>query len=115
MFILVMPILFLMFVLVYDIGSALLNKQELDNVNYLTMEYGINHIDEIDIETKLVDMIVLNDLSVSEIYVNVENDKIYITTKKNINGMFAKGFKILTIESSYVGYIENGKEVIERV
>jgi len=115
MFILILPILLLLFVIVIDIGNALINKQELDNINCLTIEYGLDHINENSIQTKLIDMINLNDLKLSEINVKVENNKIYITTKKNINGILAKGFKIVTIESKYQGYIKEGKKVIEKV
>lgn len=115
MFILILPILLLLFVIVIDIGNALINKQELDNVNYLTVEYGLEHINESGIQTKLIDMINLNDLKLSEINVKVENNKIYIITKKNVNGILAKGFKIVTIESKYQGYIKEEKKVIEKV
>jgi len=115
MFILILPILLLLFVIVIDIGNALINKQELDNINCLTIEYGLDHINENSIQTKLIDMINLNDLKLSEINVKVENNKIYITTKKNINGILAKGFEIVTIESKYQGYIKEGKKVIEKV
>ena len=89
MFVLVIPILLLVFILVIDIGNAFLQKQELDNINYLTIEYGLDNISD--------------------------NNKIIITTKKNITGIFAKNFKLLEIKSSYSGYIENNKKIIERV
>ena len=115
MFILIIPILFLILVIVGDIGNAIVNKQELDNVNYLTIEYGLEHIDEDNIETKLIDMINYNDMELNEIEVIVENNEIIINTKKNINGILAKGFNIFNVRSSYKGYIENGKKIIERV
>lgn len=114
MFILIIPIILLMFILVVDIGNAIISKQELDNINYLTIDYGLDNIDKSNIESKLVDMININN-KLNEINVSVEGNKIKITTKKNITGILAKGFKIFSIESNYEGYIENGKKIIERV
>lgn len=114
MFVLVIPILLLVFILVIDIGNAFLQKQELDNINYLTIEYGLDNISDNNIETKLINMINKNK-ELNEINVLVDNNKIIITTKKNITGIFAKNFKLLEIKSSYSGYIENNKKIIERV
>lgn len=115
MFVLILPIILLMFALVYDIGNAILHKQELDNINYLTVEYGLDHINEDDLEGKLMDMININDNTLNEIIVLVRNDKIQITTKKSVNGMFIKNFEILEIKSSYEGYMKDNKKIIERV
>lgn len=115
MFIMILPILLLLFIIVGDIGNVMVNKQEMDNVNYLVIEYGLEHINELNVESRLVDMIVLNDIELNEISIDVSNGKINVITKKHINGMLAKGFKIFSVESRYVGYIENGKKIIERV
>lgn len=114
LFILILPILLLMLILVGDIGNAIISKQELDNINYLTIEYGLEHIEEDNLETKLIDMINLN-TTLNEINVSIKDKKITITTKKNVKGILATGFKILKIESSYEGYIEEDKKIIERV
>ena len=115
MFILILPILLLMFILVVDVGNVLINKQELDNINYLTIEYGLDNITNNNLESKLIDMININNRNLNEINVSIEDNKIIITTKKNINGILLKGLKILSIESNYEGYIENNKKIIERV
>ena len=54
MFILILPIILLLIVLVVDIGSIMVKKQELDNVNQLTIEYGLDHISNQEIESKQV-------------------------------------------------------------
>jgi len=115
LFILIIPILFLILIIVGDIGNALSSKQELDNVNYMTIEYGLDHVNEDNLENVLKNMIDINNVSYDEIIVDVKNDKIYITIKKDIEGILAKEFKIFSIESSYQGYIINNKKIIERV
>ena len=115
MFILIIPILLLIMILVIDIGNVIMHKQELDNVNYITIEYGLEHFNESDLENKLINMIVLNGNKITEISVNVEHNKINITTKKQINGIIAKKIKIFDLKSNYVGYIKEDKKIIERV
>ena len=53
--------------MVFDIGNALVKKQELDNVNYLTLEYGLDHVNDSDIENKIDTMsnpIYINDTKI---------------------------------------------------
>jgi len=107
MFILIIPILLLMFVIVFDIGNAFVSKQELDNINNLAIDYGLEHITEDNLETKLIEMINTNNDTLKEISVLVEDNKIKVTIKKNINGILAKGFKILEIESKYEALLES--------
>lgn len=115
MFVLIVPILFLVIVLVFDVGNALIEKQELDNINYLTIEYGLEHMNEIEIEPKMKNIITKNNNKIKDIDIIIEEDKIKLTIKKNINGIFIKNLNLVKIESKYTGYIKDGKKVIERV
>jgi len=115
MFVLIIPILLLIMILVIDIGNVIMNKQELDNINYLTMEYGLEHLSESNLENKLINMIILNNNKLTEVSVNIESNKITIETKKQVTGIITKRLEIFTINSNYVGYIKEGKEIIERV
>lgn len=115
MFILVLPIVLLIFILVFDVGNVIIKKQELDNINYLTIEYGLDHIDDANLENRLIEMININNNDLKEISVLVKNNRIKVTIKNNVNGVLAKEFKILEIVSKYEGYIENDKKIIERV
>ena len=115
MFVLIIPIIILIFTLVIDIGNVIVNKQELDNINYLTIEYGLDHIDEDDIETKLINMVNSNDNKVEQVSVVVRDDKININIMKKVSGIFIEKIKIFNIYSNYEGYIENDKKIIERV
>ena len=115
MFVLIIPILLLIMILVIDIGNAIMNKQEMDNVNYMAIQYGLDHLKETDLENKLINTIMLNSNKLNEISVNVENNKIIITTKKKIKGLIVKKLEIYNLESSYTGYIKNEKKIIERV
>ena len=114
MFILIIPILLLMFIIVIDVGNALSIKQELDNVNFLTIDYSLDNLNDNNLESKLINMINDN-IEVNLIDVFVDDNKVKITIKKNVSGTIAKNLKILEIKSSYEGYIKSNKKIIGKV
>ena len=102
MFVVVLPILLLIMILVIDVGNVIMQKQELDNVNYITIEYGLDNIGEVDHEKKLVEMVNKNIDDISLVSVDANKNQIKITIKKEIKGLL-------------IGYIKEGKKIIERV
>lgn len=115
MFVLIIPILFFLLIIVVDIGNIFLEKQELDNLSYLTLDYGLDNYDRMGVEPKMKQIINKNDSKIEDIEILFSDDKIIIRLKKNISGILVKNLNILDIKSEYVGYISNGKKVIERV
>lgn len=115
LFVLLLPIMILVLILVIDVGNAISHKQELDNINYLAIEYGLEHFEDSNLETRLNNMIIKNNNKLSEINISIENDKIVIILKRDLKGIIANSLKILEIESKYEGYIKDNKKVIERV
>jgi len=111
-FVLVMPILLLVMVLVIDIGNVIVEKQELDNVSKMVINYGLDNIDSIN-ESNLIDLINLNTKDLSKIEVIIENKEIKITLEKNIKGII--GISSYEVVSSYIGKTENNNKRIERV
>jgi len=115
MFVLIIPLMLLIMILVVDVGNTILNKQELDNINYLTIEYGLENIDKDNLEDNLINMIKINNKEIDYIDVYIKDNRISINLKKEINGTLAKRFKLFEIESNYIGYFKNGSMFIERV
>lgn len=115
LFVLLLPILLLVMVLVIDVGNVIVKKQEIDNINYLTIDYGLEHFDDIDLESKLENMLVLNNVDFSNVEININDNKIEIFINKKVNGVFVKQFNIFSLKSRYVGYIKEDKKIIERV
>lgn len=115
LFVLLFPILLLVMVLVIDVGNVIVKKQEIDNINYLTIDYGLEHFDDIDLESKLENMLVLNNVDFSNVEININDNKIEIFINKKVNGVFVKQFNIFSLKSRYVGYIKENKKIIERV
>ena len=117
MFVLVIPILLMILILVLDIGRMYLERRELDNINYIALDYAIERINEENINDKIVEIIKKNDQNIVITKNNIEDNKIYLVTEKEYDGYFL-GFiskKLITIKSVYVGYQINDKKYIERV
>ena len=117
LFVIMLPILVFILILVIDIGKIILLKQELSNIREIVLDYGIDKIDDEDIETKLEDLIRLNKNDIDNINLYIEDDKLYIKLEDRCEGMFS-GFidiSIFNIKTGYVGYIENEEKRIERL
>ena len=117
LFVIMLPILVFILILVIDIGKIILLKQELSNISEIVLDYGIDKIDDEDIETKLEDLIRLNKNDIDNINLYIEDDKLYIKLEDRCEGMFS-GFidiSIFNIKTGYVGYIENEEKRIERL
>lgn len=117
MFIVIIPILISIMVLVIDLGSAFTKKQELNNVNKLVIEYGLDNLDQENLESDLTSYITMNAKDLSNVKVTVENNTINVTTKAYINGIISKALNIdgFEIVSEYHGYLSGEEKRIERV
>lgn len=116
LFIVIIPIILLMFVFVYDVGNSMYEKNRLSNACETAMEYGLSNIDTVN-ESDLIDLIMKNTDNVNNISVVIENSKIEIKAEKEINNIFdgISGLNIDNIQCEYHGKINNGKKEIERV
>lgn len=117
MFIVIIPILISIMVLVIDLGSAFTKKQELNNVNKLVIEYGLDNLEEENLESDLTSYITMNAKDLSNVKVTVENNTINVTTKAYIDGIISKALNIdgFEIVSEYHGYLSGEEKRIERV
>lgn len=117
MFIVIIPILISIMVLVIDLGSAFAKKQELNNVNKLVIEYGLDNLDQENLESDLTSYITMNAKDLSNVKVTVENNTINVTTKAYIDGIISKALNIdgFEIVSEYHGYLSGEEKRIERV
>ena len=114
-FVLLVPIIFLILWMVHDVASMVLLKSELNNINYMVVNYGLDHLDDNDIVNKLEELINKNKSGVN-ISVNIESEKLYVVISDHIDNklsLFNKGKKFL-ISSSYVGYMEDEKKIIRK-
>lgn len=117
LFIMVLPILLLILIISIDVGRIIVRRQELDNINKIALNYGLDKQNDPEIKKIIIDTIKLNDNTIDKIEVLIDDDKIYIKLNDNLNGILSKIINIskFEIESSYYGYIDNNKKRIERV
>ena len=117
LFIVVLPILLLILVLVIDIGRIIVLKQELDNINKITLDYGLDNLEIENLNDKMVEIIKLNNKKIDDININLVDDKLYIELNIDMGGMLSElvDITIFDIKSSYVGYVEDNKKIIERI
>ena len=112
-FVLLIPIIFLILFMVYDIGSMVLLKIELNNINYLVTDYGVDKLDDVDINDKLRDMINKNKNDIDNIEIDISDNKLNIVLEDTLDNKISliRKFKI-KIKSSYMGYMEDDKKKI---
>ena len=116
MFIIIIPIFLLIVTLVYDVGTAIYEKNSLSNTSYMVIDYGLDNIDGIS-ENELMDFIIKNTDNLNYISVVVEEDTIEIILKKDIKGIIGKlfGFNLIEANSHYEGTIVDNNKKIERI
>lgn len=113
LFVLILPIIIFIMLLVIDVSNMFITKQELNNINKIVLNYGLDIIEEENIDRKLEELINKN-ISVNEHTIRIDNGIIEVEIKKNIQGIVTKK-KIYEVKSTYKGYVEEDKKVISRV
>ena len=113
LFVLILPIIIFIMLLVIDVSNMFITKQELNNINKIVLNYGLDIIEEENIDSKLEELINKNVLN-NEHTIRIDNGIIEVEIKKNIQGIVTKK-KIYEVKSTYKGYIEEDKKVINRV
>lgn len=116
MFIIIIPIFCLILTLVYDVGTAIYEKNRLSNTSYIVIEYGLDNINSVN-ESDLIQLIQKNTSNLSYISVFIEESSIEIKLNKDIKGIIGKmfGFNLIEANSHYEGSLVNGKKKIERI
>lgn len=111
-FILLLPLLCLLFIYVVDIGTMYIEKRSVENNVKETIYYGLKQepLDE-SVRDKMEQLLRKNvdDITNLEVMVTNNNVKIHLQThKKTLFSMLLKKYAY-DIEVSYQGYVENDK------
>lgn len=117
LFIVLLPILLLVIVLVVDVGTIITSKQDLNNINYMMVDYGLSNLGKENLEEEIRKYIVLNDIEIDNMDIRVVDNEVYINMKKTEKSLIAHIFNIKDFEivSEYKGTIINDKKSIERI
>lgn len=108
LFLFLIPVVFLLFMGIYQVGTAALEKKKLEDSVETIVKYGIDHWSEEEVEAKMKSMLV-NDFSKitqENIEIELETGRVKMTVSKEYNILFLKKQKI---KVSYVGTNIEGK------
>lgn len=106
-FILFLPILFLLVGALVEIGDLLVYQSKLENNAKYIANYGIKHIDDLNIKSKLENLNQMNLNGKAKISVN--NNYVLVEIKEKKENVFSFIKIPLTVEFKYRGVNENGK------
>ena len=76
LFVIMIPLILFILFMVYDIGNMVLLKERLDNINYLVINYGLDHVSDNGIQDKLNELINKNKDDIDSVSIVIENNKI---------------------------------------
>ncbi len=116
LFVILIPILFMILFMVYEVGRMALLKHELNDISYLAIDCGLDKIDEEDNVNNIRELINKNKNDIDNIEVKIEDEKIDVTLEDSIktNISLIRNAQTFRVKSSYVGYMNEEKKVIER-
>lgn len=116
-FVIFIPVFIMIGTLVVDVCYAKYNARRLDNIAKEVLRYGLKHIEEEPFDN-MVDLIYQNDSEIDDYKINIDNEnkRIEITLSKSTKGFFGSvvGKEIYKEKSTYVGYLDNEKIIIEK-
>lgn len=117
LFVVIIPILLFILILVIDIGKAINLKQELNNINKIVLDYGLDNLDQDNLEEEMTELVKLNNNEIDKIDIRFDDDKIYLNISCDMDLMFISiaNISLFEITSSYVGYIQDDNKRIEKV
>jgi len=114
LFVLLIPLVLMILYAVYEIGRMTLLKHELDNINTIALDYGIDKINDENIDIEIKELIEKNKNDIDEIDIKILDDKMYITLEDSLSKKTSLFKNVFIVKSSYVGYMDNDKKKIER-
>ena len=111
-FVIVLPILLIMFTLIIDLGFLYIEKRNISNNVYDSVEYYLENIDDEEVKNDVEKLLNKNVKNIEDIKIkeNEEYVEIYLTkTRKSLYSIITHDTKISV---NYIGYKEN-KEIIK--
>ena len=89
LFVIILPIILLILLFVIDIGQAINLKLELDNINNIALDYGLDYLFNDDLVYELEELIKTNKQDIDSVNINVEDNKIYIDMNEQYDGILS--------------------------
>lgn len=117
MFIILLPIFFIIMTLLIDIGNLILTNNEINGVSYMVLEHCLDHLDEEDIIDTSRELLKLNNKELNIESFKIENNKVYLNVSYQVKGIISNivNIKLFDINNKYEAYIKDDKKIIERI
>ena len=117
MFIILLPIFFIIMTLLIDIGNLILTNNEINDVSYMVLEHCLDHLDEEDIIDTSKELLKLNNKELNIESCKIENNKVYLNVSYQVKGIISNivNIKLFDIDNKYEAYIKDDKKIIERI
>ncbi len=111
--VLILPILLLLFALIWEVGNLGLTINKYETEIKDTIEYGLNHLDDENLEKNLTNLLKAN--LKGDISVEINNQVIKVNVKQKYDALFNNLLNNrFDIDLTYNGYIENNKFIIQK-
>ena len=112
-FVLILPILLLLFALIWEVGNLGLTINKYETEIKDTIEYGLNHLDDENLEDILANLLKAN--LEGDINVEINNQVIKVNVKQKYDALFNNLLNNrFDIDLTYNGFIENNKFIIQK-
>ena len=115
LFVILIPIILIFAALVIDIGMEVLESNKLKETSKTIISQTIKEIDNPNIENKIKDLYIKNNINVDNLNIEIYDNKIHITNNLKIKSIFGGliGIKEYDIKLNITGYTENNKIIYE--
>lgn len=116
MFVMILPILLMIIMMVIDIGKMVQRREELDSINYILVDYGLDNIELNNLEDKLKEILDKNDKSIDIVKINIDKEslEVEVILRDEVDLLILKDNKLFRVKSDYIGRVVDNKKIIER-
>ena len=116
MFVMILPILLMIIMMVIDIGKMVQRREELDSINYILVDYGLDNIEINNLEDKLREILDKNDKSIDIVKINIDKEslEVEVILRDKVDLLILKDNKLFRVKSDYIGRVVDNKKIIER-
>lgn len=108
-FVIVLPILLMIFTLIIDLGFIYIEKRNMNDIVYDSVEYYLENITDINIEEKSKKLLNKNIKNIEDIKINENDEYVEIYVSKTRESLYSIITHDTEISVSYIGYKENKK------
>ena len=116
LFVLLIPIFVMIMASVIDVGNLISAKTEIDNINKIVIDYGLDNMNDINVvnDMKLLAKENKKDINIDIKFVDMEYR---VLCNYYVDGIFSNVLKIkgYNVKSSYKGYLDNNKKIIKKI